>query len=125
GTPEEASAEMTLLYGQLARASSGIDPNARVIAKPLSMIPPAPEAWKIFTIVMSATAMVLLIACSNIANLMLARAARRQREIGVRMCLGASRGRLVRQLLTGGLLLAVPGGGAGVVPAAGAVPGGL
>ncbi len=114
-TPEEASAEMTLLYSQLAPAGSGIDPSTGVIAEPLSMIPPAPEAWKIITIVMSATAMVLLIACSNIANLMLSRAARRQREIGVRLCLGASRSRLVRQLLTESLLLAVLGAGAGLL----------
>ena len=67
------------------------------------------------SIVMGMVALVLLLACTNLATMMLARATARQKELGLRLALGASRSRVVRQLLTESLVLSVIGAAAGVV----------
>lgn len=113
-TVKQASAEMEHIEGGIASTfpeSAGI--TAKVI--PLEKELVGDSNQKTLLVLLGAVGFVLLIACVNVANLMLARSARRQREMAVRAAIGARRGRVLRQLLTEALVLAFCGVVAGLL----------
>lgn len=114
-----ANAELSAMAQQLAAAYPATNRDRALSYVP--MVEGHPDLRGIATIARIALAvvgLVLLIACFNVAGLLLARASERQREIGVRAALGATRGRILRQLVTEGLILAVLSGSAALVLAA-------
>jgi predicted permease len=109
---DQAQADLSVVASQMVNANPDVYPPQRGYA--MSAVPLRDDlthtARTTFFVLLGGAGFVLLIACANVANLMLARLLRLEREIAVRAALGASRGRLLRQLLTESILVSLTGG---------------
>ncbi|HEX9000763.1 MAG TPA: ABC transporter permease [Blastocatellia bacterium] len=116
-TRAQAQSSLNLTAQQLAKEYPNDNEGLRVeINAPGFILPQIRSGMLgVSAALMGLVGLVLLIACTNLANLLLARAAERSKEIAIRLSIGASRGRIIRQLLTESVLLAVAGGLAGLM----------
>ena len=110
----QAETEMRQIAAQLEKEYPAVNSGNGVLTRSLQTMV-VHEVRSTLLVLMGAVGFVLLIACVNVANLSLARSLVRQQEMGIRMALGAGRGRLIRQLLSESFLLSVLGGLAGIL----------
>ena len=113
----EANAELQVLSRRLRAMNPGVYPPDELWGYSVNSVREemTRQARPTFFLLFGATGLVLLIACANVANLALARALKRGREMAARIALGCSRGRMLRQLLVEGLLISLPGGALGIL----------
>lgn len=119
-TVDQGRAEMNAMMTQLGREHPGNDTGWTVLVVPL-YTEIVGKSRPMLIVLLGAVGMVLLIACANAANLLLARASARQRELAVRLAMGAPRMRVMRQLLTESLMISTIGGALGLALALGGV----
>jgi putative ABC transport system permease protein len=114
-TIERARAELETISARLSAAYPDTNKGWGAVVRPYASIVAGDDLQRSLYVLLAAVGMVLLIGCVNVANVMLARALSREREVAVRLALGAGRGRVIQQFLTESVLISVSGGVLGIL----------